>query len=192
MRDFYKKNAFEYFNSTAKIDPTSFLSPLIQYLSPKSTILDVGCGSGRDLRWLKEHGFKPTGFERSPTLAKMAREFSGCPVIEGDFKNFDFSKFNFNAIIMVGALVHVDKPHFPQVFSNICRALSPEGLVYITLKEGKENRKAPDGRIFVLWEHKNLQEIFSKVGFRILDFSRSVSKLRPTDIWLGYLLQMSK
>ena len=65
MKDYYQENHKKYHEQTAGIDPASFLSPLVRCLTPGSRILDVGCGSGRDMRWLKDRGFQPTGFERS-------------------------------------------------------------------------------------------------------------------------------
>jgi len=38
----------------------------------------VGCGSGRDLLWMKKQDFDVIGFERSPGLAELARENAGC------------------------------------------------------------------------------------------------------------------
>ena len=40
-------------------------------------VLDIGCGSGRDLKWLRERGFSVTGFERSKGLAALARRHAG-------------------------------------------------------------------------------------------------------------------
>jgi len=51
----------QYHDQTVSIDPASFLSPLIRCLSPSSVILDVGCGSGRDMRWLKDEGVSADG-----------------------------------------------------------------------------------------------------------------------------------
>ena len=77
MVDFYQKNHKEYFESTVGIDPSTFLSPLADRLSPGAKILDIGCGSGRDLLWLKNLGFKVAGFERSSSLATLAQEHAG-------------------------------------------------------------------------------------------------------------------
>ncbi len=74
MKDFYEKYHQQYFTDTVAIDPQSFLDPLIALLKPKATILDIGCGSGRDLLWLKNKGYTPTGFERSNSLTEMAQD----------------------------------------------------------------------------------------------------------------------
>ncbi|WP_394713443.1 class I SAM-dependent methyltransferase [Desulfogranum marinum] len=62
----------------------------------------MGCGSGRDLLWLAERVFKVTRFEQSAGLASLARKHAGCPVIEGDFCDFDFSSLVFDALVLVG------------------------------------------------------------------------------------------
>ncbi len=189
MTDYYQREAEDYFEATVRIDPTPFLSPLAGVLKNGATILDVGCGSGRDLRWLAERGFRPTGFERSPRLAALARQHAGCPVLEGDFETFDFSTLAFDALLLVGSLVHVGRDAFPVILRGILQALVPGGWVYLTVKEGTGKRTAPDGRVFTLWTAAELEEIFSSLDLRIVDFSRSVSRLRTTDTWLGYLLQ---
>ena len=188
MTDFYQNNAKSYFDSTAHLDSTSILMPVARALSPGASFLDVGCGSGRDLMWLTDQGFTPSGFERSSQLAAMARELSGCPVIEGDFYNFNFADLSFDALLLVGALVHVERSLLPEVLQRISGALAVDGLIYITLKEGKGERTADDGRTFTLWSQEQLESIFQKLDFRVKDFSRQVSKLRASDVWLGYLL----
>lgn len=187
--DFYEENHQKYFNSTVSIDPGSFLEPFTRYLAPGATILDVGCGSGRDLRWLAKRGFASTGFEKSPGLARLARRHAACPVIEGDFHDYDFSQLSFSALVFVGSLVHLYHTDFPVIFTKICGALAPKGHILVTLKEGAGTSTSADGRIFTLWSAVDLEVLFTSQGFQILDFSRQVSRLRPDDIWLGYVLR---
>ena len=190
MNEFYEKHHQQYFDDTVAINPASFLEPLVDVLDPGASILDVGCGSGRDLLWFKQHGFKPTGFEQSPGLVQLAQKHSGCPVIEGDFFHFDFSFLHFDALISVGSLVHVPAEIFEKTLLHIVKALSSEGVMLITLKEGEGLSHAGDGRIFTLWSPDTLENIFSKNNFELINFSRKISKLRSDDIWLGYVLKV--
>ncbi len=89
LMNYYKENPREYFERTFSIDPSSFLGPVAGRLSNGAMVLDVGCGSGRDLFWFKNKGFEVIGFERSAGLAKLAREHSGAEVREGDFETYD-------------------------------------------------------------------------------------------------------
>lgn len=190
MTDFYEINCENYFCSTVDIEPSSFLCPLTDTLIPGSRVLDIGCGSGRDLRWLSERGFKPTGFERSPRLAAMARRHSHCSVIEGDFCGYDFSSLQFDALVVVGALVHISRPDLPVILRSICQALVLSGNLLLTLKEGSGSKEFADGRIFTLWSREELESIFSDNNLEVVSFTRSVSKLRSDDVWLGYVLRL--
>jgi len=189
LNDFYEQNHRQYFESTVGIDPSAFLEPLAVRLKPGAAILDVGCGSGRDLRWFVDRGFRPTGFEKSPALAGLARRHSGCPVIRGDFLRFDFSRLRFDALVIVGALVHVPRDSLAAVLQSICRVLAPGGLALVTLKEGSGSFRSSDGRVFTLWSAGELEGIFASIPLQVLDFSRSPSEVRPDDAWLGFVLR---
>jgi SAM-dependent methyltransferase len=191
MSDFYRHNYKAYHEKTFSIDPSSFLEPLAQRLPPDAFILDVGCGSGRDLLWMKKRGFEVIGFERSPGLAELARENAGCEVIEADFETFDFSTIMVDAVMIVGALVHIPHDRFREVFENITSALTENGSVLLTLKEGAGSRKDSDGRIFYFWQDDEARELYKSLGFKICDFAKSVSKTGSGDVWLGYVLEKS-
>jgi len=188
MSDYYQENYKAYHDKTFSIDPTSFLESLARRVPPEAFILDVGCGSGRDLLWMKKQGFEVIGFERSPGLAELARDNAGCEVIEGDFETYDFSSILVDAVILVGALVHVPHERFSKVFENITSAISENGSVLITLKEGTGDLKGPDGRNFYLWQDEKAQKVFDTLGFKVCDFSTSVSKTGSGDVWMSYVL----
>jgi len=188
MPDYYQKNYKAYHEKTFSIDPSSFLDPFAKRLPGDAFVLDVGCGSGRDLLWMKKQGFEAIGFERSPSLAQLARENTGCEVIDGDFETYDFSLFLVDAIMLVGALVHVPYEGFSKVFENITAAISKHGIVLITLKEGDEVRTDPDGRTFYLWQDPKIRSVFDTLGFAVCDVSKSVSKTGSKDVWMSYVL----
>ena len=188
MSDYYQKNYNAYHEKTFPIDPSSFLKPLAQRLPAEAFVLDVGCGSGRDLLWMKKRGFDVIGFERSPGLAELARDNAACEVIKGDFESYDFSSFLVDAIMLVGALVHVPHERFSDVFQNITSAIPDNGSVLITLKQGSGDLTDPDGRIFYLWQDQKALELFDTLGFKVCDFSTSVSKTGSEEIWMSYVL----
>lgn len=189
MPNFYQSHATEYHDRTFVVDPTSFLLPLADRLSAGSFVLDVGCGSGRDLLWLKNRGFMVAGFDRSPTLAELTRKNAGCEVIEGDFKTHDFSAIRTDAVILIGALVHVPPTDFAAVLRNIAAALKVGGLMLITVKEGDGSSDGADSRTFYLYRDPDLRAVFAALGFTVLDFSSDVSTMGTGEIWLRYLLK---
>ena len=187
--DLYETQFLSYCYKTVTLDPTPFLTPLINRLPKNSKILDIGCGSGRDLLWLKNQGYQPTGFERSSGIAQFAREHSQCSVIEGDFQTYDFSTLQFDAVIAIGAFVHLKKSELGPTLLRISRSINKDGLIYLTLKEGLGQYQNEDGRIFVYWEQEDLEETFETCGFALISLLRNVSIMNHKEIWLGCFIQ---
>jgi SAM-dependent methyltransferase len=192
MSDYYQENYKAYHEKTFSIDPSSFLRPLAQRLPAEAFVLDVGCGSGRDLLWMKKQGFDVIGFERSPELAELARDNAVCEVIEGDYETYDFSLIQVDAVLLVGIMPHVPREKFSNVFINITSAISDNGLVLTTLKEGSGDITYPDGRILYLWEDAKAREMFDTLGFKVCDFSSSVSKTGTGALWMSYVLEKER
>ena len=189
MPDFYHTHARAYFEKTKALDPSLILGPFIRHLSPGSRILDVGCGSGRDLLWLKKKGFNPSGFERSPGLAALARNHSGCPVKEGDFRFYDFSAMEAKGILLSGAFVHLASQDLVPAFDNVLKALIKGGHVLLSLKQGRGTISSEDGRIFTLWQDGQLRPLFDRLGLQVEGFLVNESALGSSEVWLGYVLK---
>jgi SAM-dependent methyltransferase len=191
MMDYYCRHYRAYHDETVAIDPAPFLGIFARHLSPGDHVLDVGCGSGRDLLWLQQKGLVVTGFERSPGLAGLARKNAGCRVVEGDFHTHDFAPLAVDAILMTGALVHVPHDDLPDVLGNILLALkpaSPRRIVYLSLKEGEGSAADNRGRLFYFWQETDLADLLSGLGMEPLGFKRSLSADGTGQPWLGFVL----
>jgi SAM-dependent methyltransferase len=187
--DYYDIQYQKYFEKTITIDPSLFLSLVTNRLDEGAAILDIGCGSGRDMLWLRQRGFRPTGFEKSAGLAALARMHSGCPVMEGDFSVFNFSDFQFDAVLLIGAFVHLRHAELAAHLVRVGKAIRVDGLLYLSLKEGTGCSETEDSRVYSLWRHEELEGLFESLKLTIIDFSRNESALDKKDVWLGYLLK---
>jgi hypothetical protein len=61
------------------------------------------------------------------------------------------------------------------------------GLGFNAFKE-KRYRIGSNGRTFYLWEDPKARELFDTLGFKMCDFSTSVSKTGSGEIWMSYVL----
>lgn len=189
MSDYYQEHFQTYHQRTFTVDPSSFLEPLRTFLDPGCTILDIGCGSGRDMLWFKNLGFDVSGFERSAGLAELARQNSGCNVVEGDFEFFDFTTLPSDAILLAGSLVHVPHENLSLVLKKVTAGLRPGGKVLITLKQGNGTGTDEHGRAFYYWQEKDLEELFKGLGFTRLELNCQISKVSKKDVWLAHVLE---
>lgn len=189
MPDYYDLHFKEYFEKTGNIDPSPFLGPLLKYLPEKAVIFDIGCGSGRDMAWFKSKGFLAFGLEKSSGMAKLAREKSGCTVIEGDFLSHDFSKYKIDAAIISASLVHQPHDLLPLILGRIKKSLNTPGFIYLSLKYGINEKTDDLGRKFYLWQDQDLRTVFSMLCLKIVFQAKTPSARGTSETWLNYILK---
>ncbi len=126
----------EYWNST---------SPEVYYLCDNwknkkfKSVLDVGCGLGRNSIYLAKHGFDVSGFDLSAhsvqQTLKKAKE-QGVKLnkfVVADMLNFPYADNSFDVILAMNVISHTDLEGFKKILGEIKRTLKPGGEVYFTL-----------------------------------------------------------
>ncbi|HEY2990330.1 MAG TPA: class I SAM-dependent methyltransferase, partial [Candidatus Binatia bacterium] len=113
----YDQHAEEFWQGTRDHDVSQNIEALLKYIEgePPFTILDFGCGPGRDLKTFSQRGHVAIGLEGSPRLAEMARANSGCEVWEQDFLKLDLPANRFDGVFANAALFHVPSQELPRV-----------------------------------------------------------------------------
>jgi SAM-dependent methyltransferase len=78
----YNQGAESFRTGTQDHDVSQNIAAMLRHVEgqPPFTILDFGCGPGRDLRTFRDLGHVAIGLEGAPRFAAMAREWSGCDV----------------------------------------------------------------------------------------------------------------
>ncbi|MBI9088694.1 MAG: class I SAM-dependent methyltransferase [Desulfobacterium sp.] len=189
MTDYYQKECGRYFERTVGLDPSPILEPFAARLAKGATVVDIGCGSGRDLLWLKQRGFLPFGMERAPDLAALAEKHSGCRVIVADLQGFDFSTIAVDAMLLTGSLVHLERRHLSPLLENLVKGLNPGGLISISMKQGRGTRIDDEGRRFVLWEEEALGRVFADAGLGVVAVRGASSLLETGEAWINFYLK---
>ncbi|WP_395826146.1 class I SAM-dependent methyltransferase, partial [Collimonas sp.] len=87
----YNQRAEDFREGTRNHDVSQNIAALLRHIdgAPPFTILDVGCGPGRDLRTFSKLGHTAIGVEGASRFVEMARADSGCEVWQQDFLELD-------------------------------------------------------------------------------------------------------
>ena len=80
--DYYNQNAKNFIENTQNVDMHLAQDKFLQLLDSQSSILDFGCGSGRDTKYFLEKGYHVTATDGSAELCKLASAFTGIEVKE--------------------------------------------------------------------------------------------------------------
>src|ERR1700732_1893223 len=89
----YERHAEEYRAGPRDHDVSQTIASLLRHMEGESpfTILDFGCGPGRDLKTLAGLGHTAIGLEGAAAFAAMARVDTGCEVWQQDFLKVDLA-----------------------------------------------------------------------------------------------------
>lgn len=86
----------------------------IMEMMGSSSILDVGCGTGRAIKYFLEKGIKARAIEPVPEMISQAikkNEIPGELITQGVGESLPFNDFSFDAVCEFGVLHHVKKPN---------------------------------------------------------------------------------
>lgn len=115
--------------------PTPFqIDEFKKYVSKEMNILDVGCGYGRTLNELHNHGFKNlTGIDYSQGMIERGlRLHPYLNLIKNDGKRIPFSDNEFDAVLLIAVLTSSYKDEDQMnLISEILRVLKDGGVLYI-------------------------------------------------------------
>src|SRR4051812_28194811 len=85
----YDATADSFWEGTRDHDVSQNRAALLEAIAveqaPPYTLLDLGCGPGRDLAYFRSLGHEAVGLDGSIRFVEMARAHTGCEVLHQDF-----------------------------------------------------------------------------------------------------------
>ncbi len=124
--------------------------PVINFLSKardtSKKILDLGCGSGRNLIYIGKKGFSVTGIENSNEAVILAtnwvkkEKLNNATIMRGDFKKINYASNSFDMVICIHAIYHGKLEDIEKSLYEIKRVMKKGGLLLITFLSIKDEK----------------------------------------------------
>jgi len=97
-------------------------------------VLDLGCGFGRHLQALREHGLEAFGLDRSAALLRRTSAELRARVVRGDFRRLPFRSGAFETVVMLfSSFGYFDDEDNARTLHELRRVLGPDGSVVLDL-----------------------------------------------------------
>jgi len=161
-----------------------YISEKINVDYSKVKFLDVGTGSGRDIKYASGLGFNIIGVDNSDTfieILKRLEEENRIP--KGSFRKADmrelpFEDSTFDVVRQQAALVHlpiIEKGYMAdKAIEESYRVLKENGLLYIFVKKGEgiqyiDTNEGMGGRIFQFYDEYTIKNLVERNGFKTLE-----------------------
>ncbi len=184
----YDERAAEFWSGTRDHDVTQNIDALLRHLrgAPPLSILDFGCGPGRDLATFRAMGHEAIGLEGSPRFGAMARAHSGCEVWEQDFLALNLPAGRFDGIFANASLFHVPSAELPRVLGQLHDALKPDGVLFSSNPRGSNEEGWNRGRYGVYHDLEAWRAFLQAAGFLELEhYYRPPGLPREQQPWLA-------
>ena len=154
--------------------------------APPFSILDFGCGPGRDLAYFKSLGHAPVGLDGSARFVAMARAHAGCEVMQQDFLALALPAERFDGIFANASLFHVPRAELPRVLVGLHDALKPRGVLFTSNPRGDDAEGWSGSRYGAYLTFETWSAFVTAAGFEeVTHYYRPAGKPRDQQPWLA-------
>jgi SAM-dependent methyltransferase len=160
--NFYGQEAERYCEVTG-LAPSAGLARFLARLEPGASILELGCGSGRDTLEMLRQGYDVTPTDGSPEMAVQAENRLQHPVLVLEFSEIG-GEARFDAVWACACLLHIPLGSLANVLSRIYGVLNSGGILFASFKEGHGEGRDRLGRYYNYPSLAALREIFSQAA----------------------------
>ena len=191
--NYYNLNAKKFIENTQNADMHLTQDKFLQLLPESASILDFGCGSGRDTKYFLEKGYQVVATDGSAELCRLASSFTGIKVKEMLFQELD-EIGEYDGIWACSSILHLPKQELLPVIRKMCIALKDNGVIYTSFKysnfEGERN-----GRYFNDFTEDTFREFIKVIPELMIEDQWITLDVRPgrgEEKWLNLILQKNQ
>lgn len=184
----YDENADAFWAGTHDHDVSQNIAALLRHIETPAphTLLDFGCGPGRDLKAFADMGHHAIGLDGSPRFVEMARAHSGCEAWQQDFLALKLPASHFDGIFANATLFHVPSQELPRVLGELRDALKPGGVLFSSNPRGQNQEGWNGPRYGAYHDLDNWRRLMTAAGFIELEhYFRPEGLPREQQPWLA-------
>lgn len=184
----YQTRAQAFWEGTRDHDVAQNIEALLRHIqaAPPFTILDFGCGPGRDLLAFARLGHCVVGLEGAPALADMARTHAVGEVWQQDFLSLDLPPARFDGVFANASLFHVPMQELPRVLRQLHATLKPGGVLFSSNPRGDNQESIGGERYGAYYDLAAWRGYLAAAGFAELEhYYRPPGLPREQQPWLA-------
>ena len=188
--NYYNANAQKFVEGTVGVDFHITQDRFLAQLEKGASILDFGCGSGRDTKYFLERGYAVEATDGSKELCKLASEHTGISVKKMLFDEL-YAVAKYDGIWACASILHLGWADLVVVMRKMVRAVKGEGVIYTSFKYGHFTGER-NGRFFTDLDEEGLARLLKEVGgleVKELWITGDVRPGRGEEKWLNVLLK---
>jgi SAM-dependent methyltransferase len=106
----------------------------LKSLPETGKVLDVGCGTGEQIRLVRELGYEVGGVEPAPAMRQKAMTNNpGSVILDGSVTAIPFNDDSFDGVVCIEVLRYLHHDDITKAYEEMFRVLRPGGRMFVTL-----------------------------------------------------------
>ncbi len=185
---YYDRMAKPYWDGTRDHDVSQNRAALLDAIKGEApySVLDLGCGPGRDLHYFRSLGHHVVGLDGSKELVAMARHHARCEVLHQDFLALDLPENRFDGVFANASLFHVPSQELPRVLRELHAALKPVGVLFSSNPRGNNVEGLSGERYSCFLDLRTWRDYVTAAGFiEVKHYYRPPGLPRHRQPWLA-------
>lgn len=172
-KDFYNNNAELLIKKYNSVYP-EYHNILESLFSKGSKVLDIGCGSGRDLRKLLDLGFDAYGIEPSLELIKYSLNSVKCKILSGSLPDDLPDKvkdIKWDGIIIIAVLQHLTDFELNKAVNIVRSLIADSGKLIISIPVsycGIKKNRDDNKRLFIIRSVEYYNNLLKNYNFKVI------------------------
>ena len=188
--EYYNENAAKFTGDTFGADMTAIQDEFLSYVKPGGTILDLGCGSGRDSKYFMDKGYEVIAVDGSEELCGIAAELIGQDVYCSTFEDLNID-CELDGIWACSSLLHLERDAIHDVVAKLTKQLVDNGVFYMSFKHGNFTGMR-NGRYFTDMTEESITSLLSDIPELKLIKQSITGDVRPgreNEKWLNLFFE---
>ncbi len=184
----YDANAESFWTGTRDHDVSQNYAALLAAIEgpPPFTLLDFGCGPGRDLAFFKSRGHEAIGLDGTASFVAMARAGTGCEVLHQDFLRLALPAQRFHGVFANASLFHVPTQELARVLAELRDAPPPRGVLFSSNPRGQDSEGFSGERYGAFHTFERWSALVTAAGFtEVTHYYRPTGKPFAEQPWLA-------
>lgn len=188
--EYYNQNAADYFEKTVDVNMQEYWNRFTQSLPEGGSVLDLGCGSGRDSAYFMSLGFDVTAMDASEEMCALASIHIGQDVLNLSFDEMDFDDV-FDGIWACASLLHVPSDKIDDILTKVIKGLKNNGVLFLSFHYGDFEGER-DGRFYKDYRTRTLKDLFVRhKDVELIDVQKCEDYKIDNKVWIYALVRKS-
>ncbi|MGN6232839.1 MAG: class I SAM-dependent methyltransferase [Trinickia sp.] len=158
--------------------PTDMYALLQRYFAPGGETADIGCGAGRDVAWLNEHGFPAVGYDAAAgLLAQATTDYPSLHFRRAELPSLDaIPSGSYDNLLCETVVMHLPPEEVTQACARLFEILRPKGTLYLSWRVTEsDSARDASGRLYAAFDAARVRD-----GLRDAEFLLDVEAVNSS------------